>query len=57
MLKLRHAHLWSEQAILVFDLRFSNLVSPTKDSSPESRTQSISDIGASASQVNTVILN
>ena len=28
--------------------------SPTKDSSPESRTQSISDIGASASQVGSI---
>ena len=28
--------------------------SPTKDSSPESRTQSVSDIGASASQVGSI---
>ena len=47
----------SEQAVFSLLFSFLNQVSPTKDSSPESRTQSISDIGASASQVNTVILN
>ena len=45
----------SPNSLNVLDTSFnppsSIVASPTKDSSPESRTQSISDIGASASQV------